>query len=326
MHSRSVVIVRRPRRRLFGTGAVLSAVLLWPFVQGPAARPTETVMPHLAATAMEGRGLRALFGSENRVIRTRERVIAVTFNAAWNDAGLDSILGALARRGAPATFFLTGDFAERHPAAVRRIAAAGHGLGNHSFSHPHFGDVGQARRRHEVRAADRALRAAGAGRALTPFFRFPYSETSPAHIREVNALGFADIEYTTDTNGWKGTEGGMSVNCAVERAVAALRPGTILQMHVGASRGRTEVIDAQALPRILDTFAARGYRVVDLRTLLTSDTARHHVSVVSRPHGNSQPGDTSGRVETRGTGAAGPAWRPVWCPSTAARTPRSSLR
>ncbi|MEV0977771.1 polysaccharide deacetylase family protein [Streptomyces sp. NPDC049915] len=206
---------------------------------------------------------------------TREQVVAVTFNAAWNDAGLERVLGELAHRRTPATFFLTGDFADRYREVVKRIAAAGHGLGNHSYSHPYFNDLTAAGRSREVRAADRALRAAGAGRALTPFFRFPYGETTPAQIGQVNELGFADIEFTTDTNGWKGTEGGMTVDRAVRRALDALRPGAILQMHVGASQGRDEVIDPQALPRILDAFTARGYRVIDLRTLLTpTRTAR----------------------------------------------------
>ncbi|MFI6150791.1 polysaccharide deacetylase family protein [Streptomyces sp. NPDC051109] len=214
-----------------------------------------------------------MFAAENREIRTPERVVAVTFNAAWNDAGLDSVLDELARRHAPATFFLTGDFADRHPQVVRRIAAAGHGLGNHSYSHPSFQDLTAAGRRDEVLAADRALRRAGAGGALTPYFRFPYRETSPAHITELNALGFADIEFTTDTNGWMGTEGGMTVDRAVTRALDALRPGAIVQMHVGAREGGSEVLDAQALPRILEAIGSRGYRLIDLRTLLTTSPA-----------------------------------------------------
>ncbi|MFE9450112.1 polysaccharide deacetylase family protein [Streptomyces sp. NPDC006739] len=177
-----------------------------------------------------------------------------------------------ARPHAPATFFLTGDFADRCPEVARRLAAAGYGLGNHSYSRPFFKDLTAAGRRREVGAADCALRAAGAGRALTPFFRFPYSETSPAQIREVNALGFADIEFTTDTNGWTGVEGGRSVDRAVRRALDALRPGAIVQRHVGTTEGQSEAIDAQALPRILDAITARGYRVIDLRTLLEPAT------------------------------------------------------
>ncbi|WP_234336017.1 polysaccharide deacetylase family protein [Streptomyces sp. NRRL S-1022] len=242
--------------------------VLWSVAAGPPAVPAEAAPPHPAPPTADGQGLRALFGSENRSIRTRQRVVAVTFNAAWNDAGLDSVLRALARRHAPATFFLTGDFADRYPEVVKRLATSGYGLGNHSYSHPCFDDLTAAGRSREVRAADRALRAAGAGRALTPFFRFPYSDTTPGWIGEVNALGFADIEFTTDTNGWVGTEGGMTVDRAVRRALDALRPGAILQLHVGAAEGRTDVIDARALPGILDAITARGYRVIDLRSLL----------------------------------------------------------
>ncbi|WP_442807203.1 polysaccharide deacetylase family protein [Streptomyces sp. NBC_01294] len=50
---------------------------------------------------------------------------------------MDTVLTELRRRRLPATFFPTGDFADAHPAAVRAIGAA-HGLGNHSYSHPHF--------------------------------------------------------------------------------------------------------------------------------------------------------------------------------------------
>ncbi|MDJ1135462.1 polysaccharide deacetylase family protein [Streptomyces iconiensis] len=209
----------------------------------------------------------ALYGSENRTIRTHRHVVALTFNAAWNAEGIGTVLRALRRADAPATFFLTGDFAERHPAAARALAEAGHGIGNHSYSHRHIEKLTPGERAAEVLRADHALRAA-TGTAPLPFFRFPYGATTPRAIADVNRLGFADIEFTTDTNGWKGTRGGMTVRRAVRRAVEALRPGAILQMHVGAPEGQDTVLDAEALPRIIDACRDRGYEITDLRGLL----------------------------------------------------------
>ncbi|GAA2719621.1 polysaccharide deacetylase family protein [Streptomyces luteosporeus] len=215
--------------------------------------------------------LRALYGSENRTMPTRAHVVALTFNAAWDVEGIDTVLDVLRRRGAPATFFLTGDFADRHPSAARAIAAAGHGIGNHSYSHPHFEALRPQERAAEVLRADRAVRAA-TGTAPLPFFRFPYGDTTPQEIAEVNALGFADIEWTTDTKGYLGPARGMTVEEAVRRALDALRPGEIVQMHVG-SDGQDTVLDAAALPRIVDAVRARGYTITDLRSLLGTRAA-----------------------------------------------------
>ncbi|MFI9202833.1 polysaccharide deacetylase family protein [Streptomyces sp. NPDC053048] len=54
----------------------------------------------------------------------RRRVGALTFNAAWNEEGVGTALNVLRRHRAPATFFLTGDFAEPHPTAARPLASA----------------------------------------------------------------------------------------------------------------------------------------------------------------------------------------------------------
>ncbi|GHF70246.1 deacetylase [Streptomyces mashuensis] len=205
----------------------------------------------------------ALDGSENRTFRTDRRIVALTFNAAWNTDGIGTVLAVLRERHTPATFFLTGDFAERHPAAARSLAAAGHGIGNHSYSHPHFGDLTPGERAADVLKADRAIRAA-TGTAPLPFFRFPYSETTPQQIAEVNALGFADIEFTTDTKGYLGPQGGMTVEKAVRRVLDVLRPGAIIQMHMGTREEGHPVLDAQALPALLDALHARGYGVADL--------------------------------------------------------------
>ncbi|MFD8753810.1 polysaccharide deacetylase family protein [Kitasatospora sp. NPDC059577] len=212
----------------------------------------------------------SLLGTEIRRIPTEERVLVLTFNAAWDETGLDTVLDVLRDRAAPAAFFPTGDFADRHPGAIRAIAAAGHGLGNHSYSHPDFSALTAERARTEVRRADTAIRRAAPGTDPLPFFRFPYSETTPQAIATVNELGYADLEFTADTNGYLGPGHGMTADRAVERALAALTPGAVLQLHVGATDegGPDTCLDAEALPRIIDGARARGYRVIDPRTLL----------------------------------------------------------
>ncbi|MFD3539112.1 polysaccharide deacetylase family protein [Streptomyces sp. NPDC058662] len=210
-----------------------------------------------------------LLGDEIRRMPTTRKVAALTFNAAWDESGIDTVLAELRRRGLPATFFPTGRFAAAHPAAVRAMGAAPHGLGNHSHSHPYFDDLSTEERADEVLRADAAIREASGTEPL-PFFRFPYSSTTEDAIADVNDLGYAVIEFTTDTNGYLGPGGGMTVAAVVERAVDALTPGAILQMHVG-SAGDGVVLDALALPRIIDAVLAAGYEVIDLRRLLTEE-------------------------------------------------------
>ncbi|MET8753536.1 polysaccharide deacetylase family protein [Streptomyces sp. NPDC004667] len=209
----------------------------------------------------------AWFGAELRRIPTTREVVALTFNAAWDEAGIDVVLAELRRRKLPATFFPTGAFARAHPAAVRVMAAA-HGLGNHSYSHPYFDDLDTSERRDEVRRADAAIREASGAEPL-PFFRFPYSATTDDSVADVNDLGYAVIEFTTDTNGYLGPEGGMTVDRVVRRAVDALAPGAVLQMHVGSNNGDGVVLDARALPRIIDAVQEAGYAITDLRGFLT---------------------------------------------------------
>ncbi|WP_442807018.1 hypothetical protein [Streptomyces sp. NBC_01294] len=62
----------------------------------------------------------------------------------------------------------------------------------------------------------------------------------------------------------------MSVEKAVKRAVDAFTPGAIIQMHVGSS-GDGVVLDADALPLIIDAAQADGYEIIDLRGFLTEE-------------------------------------------------------
>lgn len=66
----------------------------------------------------------------------RSNAVCLTFDDGPHPELTPRLLDLLARLGVPATFFVIGREVERHPDVVRRMAAEGHAVGNHSYSHP----------------------------------------------------------------------------------------------------------------------------------------------------------------------------------------------
>ena len=208
----------------------------------------------------------ALRGQEVDVIPTGQRLVALTFDAGANSAGLPSILATLRDRQVSATFFLTGRWAAGNPASVQAIAAAGHRIGNHSMDHPYFTRLSTAQIGEQVTGAHQALQAAGAD--PRPLFRFPYGDRDGRTIAALNDLGYLPVRWTVDTLGWKGTSGGLTAQQVSDRAFGALRPGEIVLMHVGSNPDDGTTLDADALPGMIDRMRAAGYSFVTLDALL----------------------------------------------------------
>ncbi|SES68278.1 polysaccharide deacetylase family protein [Geodermatophilus poikilotrophus] len=213
-----------------------------------------------------------LRGKDVTEIPTGDRVVALTFDAGADAAGLPSILGTLADQQVPATFFLTGRWVDDHPQDVAVIHAAGHRLGNHSTTHPHFTALPDQAIRDEVQGAEQRILAAGAD--PRPLFRFPFGDRDERTIAAVNDLGYVAVRWTVDTLGWKGTSGGMSAQEVADRAVDALRPGEIVLMHLGSNPEDGTTLDADALPDVIERMRAAGYTFVTLDALLTAEDRR----------------------------------------------------
>jgi peptidoglycan/xylan/chitin deacetylase (PgdA/CDA1 family) len=208
----------------------------------------------------------SLRGQDLTVIPGAGRVVALTFDAGANAAGLPKILSALSAKGVEATFFLTGNWAANNPQAVPQIVAAGHRVANHSMTHPGFTGLGNDAITQQVRGAEQAILAAGAD--PRPLFRFPYGERDTRTIAAVNSLGYVAVRWTVDTLGWKGTSGGISVQAVADRVQAGLQPGEIVLMHIGSNPDDGTTLDADALPQVIDRISGAGYGFTTLDVLL----------------------------------------------------------
>jgi peptidoglycan/xylan/chitin deacetylase (PgdA/CDA1 family) len=201
-------------------------------------------------------------------VPTSRAVVALTFDAGANAAGLPAILATLAAEHVPATFFLTGRFAQLFPDSARSIAAAGGLIGNHTYDHPDLTTLSADRLRQEVLDGAASIRTV-TGAVSLPWFRFPYGAYDAGTLSAVNGLGYAAVGWTVDTLGWKGSSGGITSAIVQQRALGSLRPGEIVLMHVGSNPDDGTTLDAAALPGIVAGMRARGYGFVTLAASLT---------------------------------------------------------
>ena len=83
--------------------------------------------------------------------------MALTFDDGPNDPHTLRLLDVLAKHGAKATFFLIGKYVRQRPEIARAILAAGHEIGNHTYSHPNLIFVSASRLRQELEDCGKAL-------------------------------------------------------------------------------------------------------------------------------------------------------------------------
>jgi peptidoglycan/xylan/chitin deacetylase (PgdA/CDA1 family) len=192
--------------------------------------------------------------------------VALTFDAGADRGYAELILDILREHGVPASFGMTGQWAEKNPDLVKRIAGDGHQLINHTWSHrsltghsPRTRPLAVAERRMELERTESLLQALS-GRAARPYFRPPYGDQDAGVLKDVADAGYDyTVMWTVDSLGWNH----LPARAIVERCLSRAAPGAIYIFHVGA-----ESQDAQALESIIDGLRARGFGFVTVRDLL----------------------------------------------------------
>jgi len=232
----------------------------------PTATSTHTATPHPRWTATPTPLPTTVLISQGATTR---KTIALTFDCGADRGAAPAILDLLRHQGVPASFGVTGRWAEQNPDMIRRMVAQGEQVIDHTYDHQSFTGLSThtvpltARQiADELEAADAVLRHL-TGSSSRPYYRPPYGDESPATLAAVAATGFnVDIRWTLDSLGWEG----ISASAIESRVLGNVAPGSIILMHVGAASQ-----DAAALPRVVSALRARGYRFVTVAGLLGAD-------------------------------------------------------
>ncbi|UTD28770.1 polysaccharide deacetylase [Bradyrhizobium sp. WD16] len=189
-----------------------------------------------------------------------DKEVVLTFDDGPSPPTTRKVLAALARECVRATFFLIGRNAAAHPGVVKAIAAAGHTIGHHSWSHPDMSkipaDVAERDIDRGMAANDAVLGLSAAAAPATPFFRFPYFSSTPRLLDALQDRGIAVFGADLWASDWNDMTPEQELNLVMERLQNA-RKGIIL-FH--DTKGRT----AAMMPSFLRWLRENDYRIVHI--------------------------------------------------------------
>lgn len=219
----------------------------------------ETNYRHLAEIAAQDAAerqkgiklLRVVSGSPNLPY------IALTFDDGPHGAKTTMLLDMLKQLHCPSTFFLVGSQARRYPSLVQRIAAEGHEIGNHTFSHYRLTRIPREEIADELNRTRDLLRAIVG--APSKLFRPPGGEYNPDILKIVEKNGYTTVLWTNDPADYKLHRTAADVQRLVMRDIT---PGGIILLHDGVRA------TLKALPGMVQSLREKGYIFVTVSGLI----------------------------------------------------------
>jgi peptidoglycan/xylan/chitin deacetylase (PgdA/CDA1 family) len=197
--------------------------------------------------------------------------IALTYDDGPNPAQTPRLLELLAGYDAKATFFLIGGWAEREPALIRETVAAGHAIGNHTYTHPTMPAHGAARIRDELQRCRDAVEASGEhfsavdGYAL---MRPPYGRRRPGTLRTMREEGYVPVTWSITGYDWRAH----TTAKAITRRCLRAGEGDIILLHDGSdvepTADRSKSIETTEA--LLDRFVPQGFQFVTVPELVAA--------------------------------------------------------
>lgn len=189
------------------------------------------------------------------------RRVALTFDDGPTAARGDTILAILAARNVRATFFVTGRELAAAPEVGKRLVAAGHELGNHTWTHRRMFLVRPATVRAELEPTDSLIRAMGQRGAID--FRPPYGYKFLMLPWYLMRTGRTTVMWDAEPDSWPDVAA--TPEGIVAHVLARVRPGSIILLHPWYSSRQTSLA---AIGPLVDSLQARGYHVGTVQELL----------------------------------------------------------
>lgn len=192
-------------------------------------------------------------------VNRNDQKIAITLDGTWGAEHTEKLLGIFKENDVKITFFFAGYWLKKYPDLVKKIAADGHEIGNHTFTHPHCNSLSREKLSKELEDTSKLIKKLIG--SSSSYFRAPYGEYNNRVIQTANELGYQVIQWSIDSHDWKEPGVGYIVN----RVINNVESGDIILMHNNAPD------TPDALRILLPRLKEMGYSIVPLSNMVYKD-------------------------------------------------------
>ena len=190
-----------------------------------------------------------------------EQKIYLTFDAGYENGYTASILDALKAHGAPACFFVVGNYLETAPDLVRRMVNEGHIVGNHTYHHYDMSKLSdEAAFSRELTSLEDLYREV-TGEQMQKYYRPPQGIYSECNLEMAQKLGYRTVFWSLAYVDWY-QDSQPSHEEAFEKLLHRIHPGAIVLLH------STSSTNAEILDELLTKWEEMGYHFASLDDLI----------------------------------------------------------
>jgi peptidoglycan/xylan/chitin deacetylase (PgdA/CDA1 family) len=189
----------------------------------------------------------------------RDHEVVLTFDDGPWPGNTPAVLKALADECTTGIFFPIGKHSTYEPEILKKVYAAGHTIGSHTWSHANLNNkkLTEQQRKDEIEKGLAAVKWALGGVAPAPFFRFPALQHPPEMVTYLGTRNIAIFSCDLDSFDFKASKPEKVIDTVMKK-LAKLGKGIVL-MHDFQKH------TAEALPELLKQLKAGGYKVVAMR-------------------------------------------------------------
>lgn len=189
-------------------------------------------------------------------VDTKEKKVALTFDAAWGADKTSKIIEILTKNNVGGTFFLVGFWSEKYQDKIKEIDSAGLDIGTHSNTHPKMSQLSTSQIEHELSVSMKAITDV-TGKPVR-YFRPPYGDYNDNLLITADSLGLQTIQWSVDSLDWKG----LTSDQILTRVKSGVHDGAIILFHNNSDN------IVEALPLVISFLKSQGYKMVKLSELI----------------------------------------------------------